>query len=141
MSLETAVVEWAKSDVAGVNALIGGRIYPLAAYTLGGPRPILTYEIKSGESLGTHNGPSAYQKNQVEFAIAADSYADCAGLSNALRKLMDGQKFIGIASGWRIVPAMLDDETDIEEQHEEGTNQIVYVRTMTFRMLHRDNTL
>lgn len=134
--IESGLVEWIKSDTggAGVNTAIGGRVYPIDAFQKEPTRPLIVYDVEASESLDCHDGPSAFTRSNVQLTIIADTYADCAGISVKLRTLLSAKKYTGSAD---VITSHFDDESDIEQPREAGTDRLVYVRTQTYRTMRR----
>jgi hypothetical protein len=73
----------------------------------------------------------------VELTSYADTYAEVANLTAQVRRVMHGVTWTGATV--TVHPSLLDEESDIEQAIEAGTDKPVYVRTQTFRILYRPN--
>ena len=98
-------------------------------------QPRIAYQVTGDESIDTYSGPSGYSTATVEVDCIADTAKGCATLSANVKRVLDG--YSGSIGGVYIVPSVLKDGSDIEQALIEGTEQVVYLRTLSFEMLYR----
>jgi hypothetical protein len=121
---------------ATVAAIVGRRVRPMLA----GPhdkRPYLVYSTDI-ETIPTYGGTSAFRRSTLTLSSIADSHEDCRELAGELRRILDG--YSGTTTGVQIVPCFLQDESEVEQGVEPGTERPVYVRTQTYRVLYRSTS-
>lgn len=119
----------------GIPAVVGDRVRPLEAGA-DDVRPFVTYTVTGTTSIGTiADGPADYENGGFELGIFADTYAEVAGLSRLLKRHLDDLSFT--ITGFEM-DVLYDEQSDIEEAKPEGEEKAVYLRTMTFRTLHRE---
>ena len=140
--IEDAVYTLLSTNNAILNT-VGERIRPLSANQLD-LRPFIVFNVNAGgDIVGDSAGPSlagtnTYQRTTVEVVAYADSYADCIDLQKSIKTAC---KVVGIndtAANIRIASMVYSEETDIEQSVIPGTDETVYVRATTFRVLFRD---
>jgi hypothetical protein len=119
---------------AAVTGLVADRIRPIAAGATD-VRPYILFSRTAGEDTGTYQGPSLYKKSNVELAIVANTYLECETLSLAVRDVLDRKAFTG--STERFAPAVLEDETDVEQVIRPGAEVPEFLRTQIYRVTHR----
>jgi hypothetical protein len=135
--LESALVARLTAD-GGVSAIVGARVQPLEE-GLRATRPFLSYQVTANEPLMSYSGPTSFSEAQAEIGIVADSFADCVALANAVKTCLIGSWIAppAPAAGMQAVPCELEEESDIGQTLEPGTNQKVFVRTQSYRILAR----
>jgi len=131
--IEPCIVAYLGAD-ATIAGLVGNRIRPVEG-GLRETRPFITYEVAGDEPIMSHSGPSNFATATVEIGMVADTYAAAAQIADNVKRLCNGVQFS--AASVDVIPSILDDESDIAEALEPGTNQMVFAKTMTFRMLYR----
>ena len=117
-----------------ITEIVGSRITPLAG-TQGEQRPFLTYTLSSVEPIMTFSGPAKYSYANVEIGAIADSYKECVTLTAAIKATLHG--YVGNIGGYRIAPAKLDDESDVMQAVEPGSNKPVYVRQQNYKLMFK----
>lgn len=74
---------------AGVAAIAGSRVFPMAA-PQGAAYPLITYQRISQDALVTHEGPAEMRKNRYQVTAVAKSYTDAQRLANAIDNAIAG---------------------------------------------------
>lgn len=96
MSLESALASEIKA-IAAVAALIGDRVYPVAAPQTSA-NPFVTYRRVPGEVLYTHEGESSIQKAFFQISAVAQEYETTITLAEAIRAGLSGKTALGDGS-------------------------------------------
>lgn len=120
---------------AGISAAVGGqRVRPLNA-AQADSLPYITTNAGRDDSIKTLEGGCDYKPANFELGIFAATYSACRDLSELVRDLVDmyGQTTAGI----EFAPAMLQDESDVEEIIPEGSEVPVYCRVQTYSVLYK----
>lgn len=138
-----ASIEQATHDIlkahAGVTAMVADRIAPLH-HAQGEARPSLTYTISGypdAESVRSLDGPSGWDKVDMEIGIYADTLSQCLQLAQQVKSAL--HFWGGTISNVEIAPSLFEDESDIEQAYPPGSEKPVYVRTQTYRILYRNH--
>ncbi len=131
--IEPAIVAYLGADPT-VAGIVGTRIRPVTE-GLRESRPFLTYEVTGDEPIMSHSGPSNFSTANVEIGIVADTYGAAANLADNIKRLLSGTQWT--AANVNIIPSIMEEESDIAQGLEPGTNQNVYVKTQSYRMLYR----
>lgn len=93
MSLESALASEIKA-VAAVAALIGDRVYPVAAPQTSA-NPFVTYRRTRGEVLYTQQGETNIQKAFFQISAVAQDYETAIALADAIRSGLSGKRALG----------------------------------------------
>ena len=94
---------------AGVSALLGTRIYPLAADT-DATLPWVTWRRSAIRREQTLSGPMGVPTVVVEYDIVATTYEAARTLADAIRGVLDG--YNGTADNTTVRQTSLEDESD-----------------------------
>ena len=108
-TIEEALVDLLTDDVA-TNAIVSGRIYPLAM-PQGATMPAVVYQRISGPRVQAHDGPSGLAFPRFQFACIAATFAAAKTLANALRVAIDGYQ--DTSAGVRIDAILVQNEIDL----------------------------
>lgn len=88
----TGIVEALRDYVladATVSGLIGARMYP-AILPQDPTMPAITYQIISGDSVISHDGPAGLENPTIQIDCWAATYSGMDALFNAVRKRLNG---------------------------------------------------
>lgn len=96
MSLESALASEIKA-VPAVAALIGDRVYPVAAPQTSA-NPFVTYRRIPGEVLYTQQGETNIQKASFQISAVAQEYETAIALASAIRSGLSGKRALGDGS-------------------------------------------
>lgn len=121
----------ADSTVAG---MVSARIRPLIG-SQDDVQPRIAYQVTGDENIGTYAGPGSHGTATVEIDCIGDTFKQSLTLSDAVKSVFDHQAIT--TATIRISFGKLTDETDVEQALIEGTEQPVYLRTLTFEFLYR----
>jgi hypothetical protein len=131
-TLEEATRARLSGDEA-LTALVGDRIRPLMA-AQPDALPYLTYQITT-QPITHLTGESEYRRATVEVGIFAATYGECVVASNEVRRVL--HLYGGTTAGVEFAPAMLDEESEVDQGVQPGDETPVYYRTQTYAVLFR----
>ena len=132
--LETGIFT-ALSNAAGVGAIVGNRIRPLAAGHADA-RPYLTYHVTSDKTTKYMDGSVDDWRNcEFELGCFGNRFDVCSDLCIACTEALDA--FNAAVGGIEFGPISYEDQTDVEEVVPEGQELPVYLRVQTYKALYR----
>jgi hypothetical protein len=135
--IEGAIKSIILSD-GDLAARIGGRVRPITGVQ-GERRPFVAYEITNAEDPSpTHGGPSGVTRTAFDLVTVADTYADVAEITADVRRIVEG--YTGTTNQVQVFWVRSDGETDIEQAPATGEGKPPYVRSQSFRALHKSAT-
>lgn len=141
MALENALVQHLE-DSAGVGALAADRIYPRKA-----PQkptfPFLIYTVDgSANHTYHHGGPSGLAMATIGITAVATSYKSMHQLAEAVRNLLQGlHGTLGSGGGddeESDVAIFLRNQLDTDGKVGEGSDLVIYSRTLDFDVWHHE---
>lgn len=88
--LELALAQYLKS-YSGLNALVGGRIYPVTKAQLG-ELPYVTYQRISTRYVQAHGEYSSLPTARVQFNLFAKRFEEVKALNVQLNNALDGYR-------------------------------------------------
>jgi hypothetical protein len=135
VSIEVAIHDLL-ADSAAVAAYVGDRVQPL---TVAGDDdlPYITYGVTKEQTDAAIDGNlSDFMTATIEVGIYADTYSECAALSDVIRGEFDqyGETYAGV----EFAPLWIDEERDIELIPPSGDEQArTFTRTQVWKTLFR----
>lgn len=106
------------SAYAGLQALVGSRIYP-QQLPEGVQLPAISYQRVSGPRIRSHSGPSELAHPRYQFNVWGDRYSDAKTVADQLRFALDG--FRGTMGEVSVQAAFVEDDRDdfdtVTQQH------------------------
>lgn len=132
--LETGIKDALLGD-ATITGIVGTRVRPLGV-SPDDVRPYLTYQVTGGDgNLSIDGAPADYLNAEFEIGVYSPTYTGAMDLSKAVRNRLDG--FGETVSDVEFAPSMFDGQTDVEESGDDGTEDLIYVRVITFKVLYK----
>jgi len=129
-------IKTALAGSASLSALVSTRIRPLHVAQKEA-RPYVAYVVNDREDPSpTHDGPSIFTRITYDVACVADTYEQCAQMSDLVRArlgALDGY----VSGGVRVIWTRFQDETDIEQGMVPGAEKPLYMRSQTYRAMYR----
>lgn len=117
MSIEAGLYAYLTAD-AGVSAVIGNRLYPLAI-PQGATLPAAAYQRISYRNLLAHDGVTNYATVRVQITCTADTYDSAKSASEAIRQACDG--YSGVMGAYTVheceIVTMLDGYNQDTDRH------------------------
>lgn len=108
MTVEAGLYAHLSTD-AGVNALVGTRIYPLLV-PLDATLPAIAYQRISGPRDHHHQGASGLAVARIQLTYVGGSYSEAKQVAAAVRATLDGRR--GGLGSTTVGSIMLDNERD-----------------------------
>lgn len=117
------------SNHVGLTAIVGSRIYPAhlpqsAAY------PALVYTLVSNTHRHNLTGASGGALARFQFDVFSVRLADCVEAVEQIRLALQG--FRGTVAGVNICFGRLDNEQDLSEPPQDGSDQWTYRKTADY---------
>lgn len=115
MTLEQALYNYL-TGVAGLTALIGTRVYPVAL-PQGATLPAVVYQRVSGARIRTMGDARLARRPRIQFTVWAATYASRLAVGAQLVAALDGYTpgTMGGAGGVDVLDVVLDNEIDDHE--------------------------
>jgi hypothetical protein len=130
MTIESALGV-ALAQIPDVTALIGNRVFPVAAPQTAG-RPFVTYKRVPGDVNYTQGGESDLKRATFQVAAVAETYDTVIALAQAIRDGLSGKRGALGDGSVKVSPIFLRDPEDAWNQ-ETG----LFVRTQELRILYK----
>jgi len=105
---------------AQLSALVGTRVY-VGYAEQDAPRPYLVLHMISGGHEHDLDGGAGFAVPRIQINCVADEPIAAGNLSDVLREQMAG--FVGAWNGREIGVALLDDETDLPDTPQDGSDR------------------
>ncbi len=120
---------------AGVSALLGTKIYPLAA-DADATLPWVTWRRSAIRREQTLSGPMGVPTVVVEYDIVAATYEAARTLADAIRGVLDG--YTGTIDNTTVRQARLDDESDQFASLNGAELPDLYIVRQTYQVLWQE---
>lgn len=134
MSFSTAIVSIA-SATSGITNIVSTRIRPVNGVQ-GEDRPFVVYEITADEDPAPHaEGASEFRRTSFNILSIADTYAGCKALADAVHARF--KFYSGTIASRDIAYIRFEDESDIEQGIPPGQEKPAYLKSQSFRSLHK----
>jgi hypothetical protein len=130
-----AVLRSALIADAGVNALIGSRIYPLLA-PASTSLPFVVWRRSGINREQTLGPPMGVPRVSVEYTIFATTYYSARNVADAMRRALDG--YGGILDNVEVKQSSLEDESDDLATLEGSETPDAYSVTQTYDVMWQE---
>lgn len=136
--IEDAIKTLLVADAA-VKGYVDARVRPLALAQAEGvrKRPAIVYAVVASDEFDTFTAAGQHRRSTVEIASYADTFKECATLTQEVRRVLHHKTGDVVAAAVKIAVALLAEQSDIEQAVEAGTEKPVFIRTQTYRVLYK----
>lgn len=124
------------SEQDTIIPVVASRIYPILR-PQDDALPALTYTRMTGGHGHNLKQSSGWAIATFEIECLAETYAAADALAEIVRQKMQG--FSGLMGTTKVQSAILDDESDSIEAPEDDSDEVVFIITLYYRILHTES--
>lgn len=120
---------------SGISDIVGSKVHPEVLPTAG-QYPQVTYHVISRKHLHNLDGGAGATIDRIQIDCWSYDYSVMLDLADAIRDKLDG--FRGAMGDAYVLDVKLDQETDLHELPDDGTDNVLYHRACDYIVFSRE---